>query len=569
MPPLAVLLLTLAPPAIDANDWPSYNADALGTRHNAAEKTLGKATADKLVERWRYPSGFAFPIGAVHATPIVVNGHVYFATATIPTVYKLRPDGRLKWSYSPKGHKEPKDAAWLPEGGFMASPLVTADTVYACDLAGFVHALGRATGKPRWVVNTRDVPFPGAHTSNGLFASPILADGKLIIAGGGYEHALAVKPGHKCCTGRGFVAALDPKTGKALWKYDVGEEPKELKPPVVVKQGGVEMTFFYGPSTSSVWSTPSHDGGMIYFGTDTNNAPRQPTKDDPGLSSKHSCAVIAVDARTGKERWVTQVNPGDMWNFAFPAYDAATGQYKDQSVGDTPKPFTILHGGKPTRVVGVGCKNGVFYVMDAKTGKILHHTPKHTAAPSKTARPGPRVLALPGAAGGLQTGCATDGRAVYTNGMDMSLLGVSVDPKERFQPPTGGRVTAISLDTSEEHWRHERPKVKDVGGFKDVGDPVASGIALANGVGYFTTTVSGQLVAVDLASGKTLKELKLGAVWCGPSVSRGRVYVGTGNVLFSPFNAKEAYFPKSVTGAVVCFGLPGKDEVEKMGAGDE
>jgi outer membrane protein assembly factor BamB len=164
---------------------------------------------------------------------------------------------------------------------------------------------------------------------------------------------------------------------------------------------------------------------------------------------------------------------------------------------------------------------------------------------------------------------------VFTNGMDMPLLAASLDPKERFQPPTGGRVVSISLDTRTENWRHERPRVKAIGGtkekpaFTDVGDPVASGIAVANGVAYFTTTVSNRLVALDTADGKVLKEIGLGPVWCGPSVSRGRVYVGAGNILFAPFEAREAYFPKQLYGRVYSFGLPGTDEVDRMGSGDE
>src|SRR5262249_41647280 len=129
--------------------------------------------------------------------------------------------------------------------------------------------------------------------------------------------------------------------------------------------------------------------------------------------------------------------------------------------------------------------------------------------------------------------------------------------------------------TRTENWRHERPKVKAVGGtparprFTNVGDPVGSGIALANGVAYFTTVVSNRLVALDTASGKVLKEISLGPVWCGPSVSRGRVYVGTGNILFSPGDAREAFFPKQLTGALVSFGLPGEDEISRLGQGKE
>jgi outer membrane protein assembly factor BamB len=134
-------------------------------------------------------------------------------------------------------------------------------------------------------------------------------------------------------------------------------------------------------------------------------------------------------------------------------------------------------------------------------------------------------------------------------------------------------VVSISLDTKTENWRHERPKVKAVGGtkekpaFTDVGDPVASGIAVANGVVYFTTTVSNRLVALDAATGKALKEIELGPVWCGPIVSRGRVYVGTGNQLLS--GDRSEVFPHSTTGSVRSFGLPGEDEVSRMKSGKE
>jgi glucose dehydrogenase len=565
----------------DPNDWPTYNRDVIGTRHNTGEKALGKENVGGLVEKWRFPpAGSREKIGVVHAT-VVVNGHVYFGTETTPTFYKLTPDGQVKWSYrDPDVGKRPAEAVrfGLPTTGFMNAALVTTDTVYVGDLGGTIYALERATGKERWKIDTRLKPFPGAHTSNCIFAAPILAEGRVVVAGGGYEHAVGADPRHRCCTGRGFVVALDPGTGKVHWKYDVGPEPKEFSEPVIIKDAWGEHVFHCGPSTSSVWCTPSYDADSrtVFFGTDTHNAPRQPTKDDPRLYTKHSCALIAVDVRTGAEKWVTQINPDDVWNYALRGYDPNTGRYKDQSIGDTPKLYTIDVDGKPVRVVGFGCKNGGFYVLDAATGKMLHHTPVYTGPPvHPPPEVDPRTLALPGAMGGLQTGCATDGKAVYTNGTDILRLGTGADPRERFFPPTGGRVVSISLDTRQENWRHERPKVKAVGGtpekpaFTDVGDPVASGIALANGVAYFTTTVSNKLVALDAATGKVLKEVDLGPVWCGPTVSRGRVYVGTGNLLFAPGNPREAYFPKSATGSVYSFGLPGEDEVDRMKAGNE
>ncbi len=566
--------------ASEAGDWACYNFDSLGTRHNTAEKHLSRDNVGQLVEKWRFPSNRSLSlVGAIHATPIVVNGYVYFGTATLPTFYKLTPDGKVKWSFKNTSARniEVKSGFGVPSSGFLAAALVTADTVYVPDVGGILFALNRSDGKLRWQVDTRSPPFPGAQESNCLFAAPVLAEGKLLLAGGGYEHGVMLNPKAKCCQGRGFVAALDPATGKVLWKYDVGPEPRPLDPPVKIKDSWGEHVFYFGPSTSSVWSPPSYDPQtkLVYFGTDAHNAPRQPTADDPRLYTKHSCAVIAVELETGRERWVTQINKGDVWNYAMRAYDPETGLYKDQSIGDTPKPYTIEVEGKPTRVVGVGCKNGGFYVFDAITGKLLQHTPIYTGPPSKSPKRDPRTLALPGAIGGLQTGIATDGKAIYTNGIDSPFMATGANPRDRLAPPLGGRVVAISLDTTREYWRHERPLVKAVGGSKDkpaftnVGDPVASGIALANGVAYFTTTVSNQLVAVDTSTGKTLKEIYLGPVWCGPSVSRGRVYVGTGNILFSPLDANEAYFPKKFTGQLICFGLPGQDEVSRLGNGNE
>ncbi len=139
--------------------------------------------------------------------------------------------------------------------------------------------------------------------------------------------------------------------------------------------------------------------------------------------------------------------------------------------------------------------------------------------------------------------------------------------------PTGGRVTATSVDLATERWRHERPKIPEMGGtpgkpmYRDVGDIVGSGIAVGNGVAYFTAVGSGKLIALDAATGAVLKEIDLGPVFAGPSLSRGRVYVGGGNTLFTP-SEFECFFPKKYTGSVRCFGLPGEDEVDKLARGE-
>lgn len=589
----AIVCLALAPtPAhaqADAKDWSMYNYDIIGSRYNRGETTLGKSSAGRLEEKWRFPAkGSDQKIGVIHATPIVVDGYVYFGTATDPTFYKLTPDGKVKWSYRnparPQVEAEPGDenarrARFQSSAdGILGSALVTKDTVYFGDIGGWFYALDRATGKERWKINARDKGFPGAHVLNCFFSSPILAGDKLIVAGGTLEQIVAGFPGYRGCTGRGFVVAFEPMTGKVLWKYDVGPKPERLKPPLVITDTWGDHHFYYGPATSSIWSTPSYDAesGTIFFGTDVNTAPRRPTKDDPRLSTGESCAVIALAAGDGKQRWVTQINPDDVWTIAMRAYDPKTGRYKDLSIGDTPKLYELLLDDKPTKVVGVGCKNGGFYVMRAEDGRMVAHTPVYAGPPKfpLSPKPDPRMLALPSAMGGLQTGCASDGKTIFTNGIDALKLMSQETAAASVGPPTGGRVVALSLDTKSERWRHERPRVASLGGplpkpvYTDVGDPVASGIAVANGTLFFTTVASGKLVALDADTGKVLKEVEVGPVWSGPSVSRGRVYVGTGNTLFTREDF-EAYFPKKSTGVLHSFGLPGEDEVQRSGAGKE
>ena len=576
----AITLLPLLSCTQDANDWATYNYNALGSRHNLAEKHLTVDDVKDLQIKWTFPARDSQEkVGAIHATPSIVNGYVYFGTVTYPKFYKLKPNGEIAWSYEigDEKRKSRRERRMLkgriPKDGVFSSALVTEDSVYFGDIFGVAYCLDRRTGEEQWTVDSQAEDFPGAHQTNVLMASPILADGKVIFAGGAFEHGAPLKPGYECCTGRGFVMALNPQDGQILWKYDVGPEPTELDPPIKMKTAWGEQTFHYGPSTSSVWSTPSYDRETqtVFFGTDVHNSPRQPTAEDPRTYTPHSAAVIALDAPTGQEKWVSQTSKHDIWNYKMPAYDPKTG-YKDQAVGDTPKIFSIDLEGEPTRVVGAGAKNGGFYLMRVDNGEIIAHTPIYTGPPADNPDLDPRTLALPSPIGGLQTGCATDGKSVFTNGIDSIFKGTS--SQRKFDPPTAGRVTSISLDTKVENWRHERPKVDWIGGtkekplFRNCGDPVASGIAVANGCLFFTTLTSNKLVVLNASNGDVLKEIYLGPVLSGPAVSRGRVYVGTGNTKFMNHDI-EAYFPKSALGTLYSFGIPGQDEIDALGSGDE
>ncbi|WDI39908.1 outer membrane protein assembly factor BamB family protein [Bremerella sp. P1] len=572
----------------DSQDWKQYNYDNAGWRFNHGEQTLNSSNAGELVEKWRFPGkGSSERIGIVHAMPVIVNGFVYFGTTrTNPAFYKLTPSGKLAWKYQIKsvitaeeGDPYIKHNAENVTDGVMNSALVQDGKVFFGTFGGQVICLDRYTGEELWRVKTKKPPFPSAHQANTVMSSPIMADGKLIVAGGGFEHSLGAIPEYKCCSGRGFVAAFDPDTGDSLWVYNVGPQPEDFPIPIAMEsRDGKERYFVAGPSTSSVWCTPSYDPASktLFFGTDTHNAPRRATPDDSRPYNKYSSAIIAINCDDGKEKWVRQLVANDVWNNALAAYNEKTGEYKDLSIGDTPKIYTIQDQGKRKEVLGVGCKNGSFYVIDRDSGEIIHKTPTYQGPPKPelTASKEERILALPSAIGGLQTGCAYDGKRVYVNGIDWPGLGVSLSRQESTFAPSGGRVTAISPTSLVENWRHERKKVdfeNHDGKHYLSGDPVPSGIAVANDVMFFTTNVSGKLSALNTANGKLLKEFRLGPVWCGPAISRGRVYVGSGNNLFRPWNAEKAKrslggfaFPLTDHGTVYSFGLPGVDEVSRL-----
>ncbi len=233
---LAILPAAVARGQGEPGDWPMYNHDVSGWRYNPAETTIGPSNAGRLVEKWRFPArGSGMSIGVIHATPAVVGGYTYFGTATDPAFYKVSPEGKLCWVYrkptragraarvesaadaasepSQDKRKAPEPEKGLPHDfrfqttseGIMTSALVTDDSVYFGDMAGWFYALDRETGRERWRIDARAKDFPGAHAINLFFSSPILADGK-IIAGGGRSSSssraasfTAARPGVDSC----------------------------------------------------------------------------------------------------------------------------------------------------------------------------------------------------------------------------------------------------------------------------------------------------------------------------------------------------------------------------------
>jgi polyvinyl alcohol dehydrogenase (cytochrome) len=239
-----------------------------------------------------------------------------------------------------------------------------------------------------------------------------------------------------------------------------------------------DADFALGASGASIWSTPTYDKklGLIYVTTGQNfSEPATMTSD----------AIIALDAKTGAIRWLNQRLPNDIWNVRFPPGP----EHPDLDIGDSAQIYTLSDGRK---VVGAGQKNGFYHVLDAATGAEVAVEQIVPGDPN----------------GGLFADTAVANGIVYANGTEWPFFP---------NTPTRGSLVALTGDAATELWRHEIP-----------GTAAMSGVAVANGVVFFATN-DGNLNALDASDGTPLATVPVGAYASGPSVDRGRVFVGGGD----------------------------------------
>ena len=164
----------------------------------------------------------------------------------------------------------------------------------------------------------------------------------------------------------GYIAALDVKTGKELWRARstgtdkdvlIGPEFKPFYSWMVGKDLGKSTwpAGMWKTGAGSVWGWVSYDpqSNLIYYGT-SNPGPRVPSQ-RPGYNLWTS-AVFARDATTGMAKWAYQFTPHDEWD-----YD---GVNEDVLLDVTFK-------GKPRKVLVHFDRNAFAYTIDRTTGEVL------------------------------------------------------------------------------------------------------------------------------------------------------------------------------------------------------
>ena len=335
----------------EPQNWFTGGRDQGGTYYSPLA-TINSSNVKGLGFAWTYDLGS--PMRGQEATPIVVDG-VMYTSGTWGYVYAVdAATGRELWRYDPKSD-------------FFAGRNPCCDLVnrgvavwkrklYVASGDGRLHAIDAATGKKIWEVDTiTDHKLPYSSTG-----APQIAGSVVVIGNSGADM------GHGGV--RGYVSAYDLETGAFKWRFytvppAVGQpfESPEMAAAAKTWDPARDAKFKLG---GTAWDGFSYDPELklVYFGT-SNAAPYDLRQLGPAkLDGLYAASIIALHADTGRLAWYYQTTPSDRWDFDATQKMILT----DFVAGDATHP-----GGATHAVIMQANKNGFFYVLDRKTGKLL------------------------------------------------------------------------------------------------------------------------------------------------------------------------------------------------------
>jgi quinohemoprotein ethanol dehydrogenase len=490
-----------AQPAVGASqDWPTVG----GAPDQSSYSQLDRIDAGNIGKL-----GLAWSLDlpgevTLEATPLEVDGMVYF-TGSLAKVYAVNArTGALIWTYDPQVWKKSPNAMHFSFGANRGMAYEQGK-VFAASLDGRLFALDARTGKELWVADS--VPPGALNISTG---APQVMNGKVIIGNGGADFGA-----------RGFVTAFDANSGNLLWRFYVTPgSPEQNKGDPAMEAAAKTWGPDFWKTTGgggTVWNGMTFDtqSDRIYIGTG-NSGPYDPTKRDPnGGDDLYNTSIVALDAKTGKYLWHYQENPRDCWDYkSTPNIVLASLRI------DGRRRKVLLHA--PT--------NGFFYVIDRDTGKLLNEPGKTTmiswakSIDMKTGRPieYPNIRyetgetkMWPGTVGGhnwqaMSYDPKTDlvyipiqqiGARFSRNGGSedaFNVMGLTLEPIIEHEGDGHGYLVAWDPVTQKEAWRVQHEGLWNGGA-----------LATAGGL-VFQGTASGFFKAYDAKDGKELWQFDAG-----------------------------------------------------------
>ena len=319
------------------NDVLTWGMGTQGQRY-ATSTQINADTVKNLVPAWSFSFGGEKQRGQ-ESQPLVHNGKM-FVTASYSRIYALDlKTGEKVWKYE---HR-------LPDGIMPCCDVVNRGAALYDNLVIFATldaqlvALNQDTGKVVWKEKIED--YAAGYSAT---AAPLIAKGMVITGVSGGEFGVV-----------GRVEARDAKTGKMVWSRPTVEGHMGMLrgaengitgttnaswPGEMWKSGGAATWLggTYDPSTN-----------LVYFGTGNPGPWNSHLREGDNL---YSCSTLAIDVDTGKIVWHYQTTPHDGWDFdgvnEFVTFD--------------------MNG---HRVGAKADRNGFFYVIDAKNGKLENAFP--------------------------------------------------------------------------------------------------------------------------------------------------------------------------------------------------
>ncbi|MEJ7607426.1 MAG: PQQ-binding-like beta-propeller repeat protein, partial [Bryobacteraceae bacterium] len=320
------------------SEWHFYGRDPGGERFSPLRQ-INRENVSKLKVAWSFATGEPDVKTAFEATPLMIEGVLYFSTSHYRVIALDAETGKPIWEYN--------DQAGVPKRKTLQNRGLTywKGRIFAAGINGTLLSLDAKTGKPvvefgdNGRLYLRSGVAEGTPEESYNLTSPPAIYKDLIITGAQVPEPTPQGPS-------GMVRAFHAGTGKLVWKFNTIPQPGEFG------HDTWEGDSWKHRTGVNVWSLMSVDEkrGLIFLPTGS------PSYDFYGGDRKGSNlfanSLIALDAKTGRRVWHHQLVHHDIWDYDLPAM-----------------PMLLRIAGKDAVVQLT--KMGLVFVFDRVTGKPL------------------------------------------------------------------------------------------------------------------------------------------------------------------------------------------------------
>jgi alcohol dehydrogenase (cytochrome c) len=349
----------------EPQNWLMMNGDYASTRYSKLTE-INRDNVKNLRMVWALALGGMQDLGKNgpenEVNPLIDNGFMY-TTDGWGTVYKIDARAPNKGEFVWVNDNGVRHEGNVPRTRGIA---LWEDLVIANLPDGRVVAINRDSGETVWDKKVATTNEFGSQEK--FFTAPLVAEGKVIVANGAGDGLT-----------RGWLAALDVKTGNELWRWYVVPKPGEPG-----SETWKDGTNAWKTGGGGIWQTGSYDPDthLTIWGTG-NPIPQMDPQARPG-DNLYTNSAVALDIDTGKLVWYYQYTPNDSWDYdeigIHTLYDATVNGEKRKVVGHFGRNgfFYMLDRANGSFIEGQQYVNDLNWTkgLDPKTGKPLEYDPK-------------------------------------------------------------------------------------------------------------------------------------------------------------------------------------------------